>query len=211
MVGSRYENGGIAKHGAKMVTAVACAQVPKFTVILGGSFGAGNYGMCGRAYGPRFLWMWPNARIGVMGGEQAAMCWPGATRRAWKPRARASSGRGRGRLQRADPRAVRPAGPPVLRHRAALGRRHHRSGRHAAGAGLGLVGQPQCAARPPASACSGCSRGMRLDQALTPAADRQPRRDRLPHRADGTAHGPAHRLRCIPTADAGALHVRACR
>jgi 3-methylcrotonyl-CoA carboxylase beta subunit len=72
MVGRAYENEGIAKHGAKMVTAVACAQVPKFTVIVGGSFGAGNYGMCGRAYSPRFLWMWPNARISVMGGEQAA-------------------------------------------------------------------------------------------------------------------------------------------
>ncbi len=72
MVGKKYENEGIARHGAKMVTAVACAQVPKFTLIIGGSFGAGNYGMCGRAFGPRFLWMWPNARISVMGGEQAA-------------------------------------------------------------------------------------------------------------------------------------------
>jgi 3-methylcrotonyl-CoA carboxylase beta subunit len=72
MVGRKYEAGGIAADGAKMVTAVACAKVPKFTVIIGGSFGAGNYGMCGRAYGPRFLWMWPNARISVMGGEQAA-------------------------------------------------------------------------------------------------------------------------------------------
>ncbi|TAG78742.1 MAG: methylcrotonoyl-CoA carboxylase [Burkholderiales bacterium] len=72
MVGRKYENEGIARNGAKMVTAVACAQVPKFTVIIGGSFGAGNYGMCGRAYSPRFLWMWPNARISVMGGEQAA-------------------------------------------------------------------------------------------------------------------------------------------
>ncbi|HNK02165.1 MAG TPA: carboxyl transferase domain-containing protein [Accumulibacter sp.] len=72
MVGRKYENGGIARDGAKMVTAVACARVPKFTVIIGGSFGAGNYGMCGRAYSPRFLWMWPNARISVMGGEQAA-------------------------------------------------------------------------------------------------------------------------------------------
>jgi 3-methylcrotonyl-CoA carboxylase beta subunit len=72
MVGKKYEAGGIAKDGAKMVTAVACAKVPKFTVIVGGSFGAGNYGMCGRAYAPRFLWMWPNARISVMGGEQAA-------------------------------------------------------------------------------------------------------------------------------------------
>ena len=72
MVGRKYENAGIAKDGAKMVTAVACASVPKFTVVIGGSFGAGNYAMCGRAYGGRFLWMWPNARISVMGGEQAA-------------------------------------------------------------------------------------------------------------------------------------------
>jgi 3-methylcrotonyl-CoA carboxylase beta subunit len=72
MVGRKYEAGGIAKDGAKMVTAVACARVPKLTVIIGGSFGAGNYAMCGRAYGPRFLWTWPNARISVMGGEQAA-------------------------------------------------------------------------------------------------------------------------------------------
>jgi 3-methylcrotonyl-CoA carboxylase beta subunit len=72
MVGRQYEAGGIAKHGAKMVTAVACARVPKLTVVIGGSFGAGNYSMCGRAYSPRFLWMWPNARISVMGGDQAA-------------------------------------------------------------------------------------------------------------------------------------------
>jgi 3-methylcrotonyl-CoA carboxylase beta subunit len=72
MVGRKYENEGIARNGAKMVTAVATAAVPKFTVIIGGSFGAGNYGMCGRAYSPRFLWMWPNARISVMGGDQAA-------------------------------------------------------------------------------------------------------------------------------------------
>jgi 3-methylcrotonyl-CoA carboxylase beta subunit len=72
MVGQKYESGGIAKDGAKMVTAVSCSKVPKFTVIIGGSFGAGNYGMCGRAFNPRFMWMWPNARISVMGGEQAA-------------------------------------------------------------------------------------------------------------------------------------------
>jgi 3-methylcrotonyl-CoA carboxylase beta subunit len=72
MVGRKYESEGIARHGAKMVTAVATASVPKFTVIIGGSYGAGNYGMCGRAFSPRFLWMWPNARICVMGGEQAA-------------------------------------------------------------------------------------------------------------------------------------------
>ena len=73
MVGKKYEAGGIARDGAKLVTAVATANVPKFTVVIGGSYGAGNYGMCGRAYSPRFLWMWPNARISVMGGEQAAM------------------------------------------------------------------------------------------------------------------------------------------
>jgi acetyl-CoA carboxylase carboxyltransferase component len=72
MVGQKYEHEGIAKHGAKMVTAVASAEVPKFTVIIGGSFGAGNYAMCGRAYSPRFLWTWPNAQISVMGGQQAA-------------------------------------------------------------------------------------------------------------------------------------------
>jgi 3-methylcrotonyl-CoA carboxylase beta subunit len=72
MVGRKYENAGIAKDGAKMVTAVACSHVPKFTVVIGGSFGAGNYAMCGRSYSPRFLWLWPNARISVMGGEQAA-------------------------------------------------------------------------------------------------------------------------------------------
>jgi acetyl-CoA carboxylase carboxyltransferase component len=72
MVGKEYEAGGIARDGAKLVMAVACAEVPKFTVVIGGSFGAGNYGMCGRAYSPRQLWMWPNARISVMGGEQAA-------------------------------------------------------------------------------------------------------------------------------------------
>jgi acetyl-CoA carboxylase carboxyltransferase component len=72
MVGREYEAGGIARDGAKLVTAVACAEVPKFTVVIGGSFGAGNYAMCGRAYAPRQLWMWPNARISVMGGEQAA-------------------------------------------------------------------------------------------------------------------------------------------
>jgi 3-methylcrotonyl-CoA carboxylase beta subunit len=72
MVGKDAEHGGIAKHGAKLVNAVATAAVPKFTVVVGGSYGAGNYGMCGRAYSPRFMWMWPNAKIAVMGGDQAA-------------------------------------------------------------------------------------------------------------------------------------------
>jgi len=110
MVGRDYEAGGIAKHGAKMVTAVACARVPKITVIIGGSFGAGNYSMCGRAYSPRFLWTWPNARISVMGGEQAASVL--ATRPARPDRGqRRAMGQRRGRrVQRAHPRPVRAAG-----------------------------------------------------------------------------------------------------
>ncbi len=122
MVGRDYEAGGIAKHGAKMVTAVACARVPKLTVVIGGSYGAGNYSMCGRAYSPRFLWMWPNARISVMGGEQAASVL--ATVRGEMTR-----GGGRG-VQGADPRPVRGPGQPVLLDRAAVGRRRHRSRRH---------------------------------------------------------------------------------
>ena len=116
MVGSEYEAGGIAKDGAKMVQAVACAEVPKFTVIIGGSFGAGNYGMCGRAYSPRLLWMWPNARISVMGGEQAAnvLSDRGATRTRSEIRAE-----------------VRARGESVLLDRAPLGRRRHRPARHA--------------------------------------------------------------------------------
>ena len=85
MVGREYEQGGIAKDGAKLVTAVSCASVPKLTVIIGGSYGAGNYGMCGRAYDPRFLWMWPNARISVMGGDQAASVLATVRGDAWTP------------------------------------------------------------------------------------------------------------------------------
>jgi acetyl-CoA carboxylase carboxyltransferase component len=126
MVGRKAEAEGIAKHGAKMVMAVANAAVPKITVIIGGSFGAGNYAMCGRAYGPRFLFMWPNARISVMGGEQAAQVLsrikrePGAfeTRRRTSPRRR-------------DPQELCARGTSLLRQRAAVGRRRHRAERHA--------------------------------------------------------------------------------
>ena len=115
MVGKEYEAGGIARDGAKLVMAVACAEVPKFTVVIGGSFGAGNYAMCGRAYEPRQLWMWPNARISVMGGEQAATVLT--------------------MVGDADPDEIRAKyearGQPVLLDRAALGRRHHRPARHA--------------------------------------------------------------------------------
>lgn len=125
MVGKAYEAGGIAKDGAKLVTAVASAKVPKFTVIIGGSFGAGNYGMCGRAYSPRFLWMWPNARISVMGGETGGVR-SGANparrhRGRWPPLVQ---GRGRG-VQTADPGKIRAGGTSLLRQRETLGRWHH--------------------------------------------------------------------------------------
>ena len=115
MVGRKYEAGGIAKDGAKLVTAVSTTSVPKFTVIIGGSYGAGNYGMCGRAYGPRFLFMWPNARISVMGGEQAAMVL------AQVRRGEAQS-HGQEEAFKAPIRAqYESAGPSVLRHRAVVG------------------------------------------------------------------------------------------
>ena len=98
MVGQEYENRGIAKDGAKLVTAVASSVVPKFTVVIGGSYGAGNYGMCGRAYDPRFLWMWPNARISVMGGEQAAAVLATVKRDGIEAARRGVVGRGRGRV-----------------------------------------------------------------------------------------------------------------
>ena len=148
MVGRKYENEGIARAGAKMVTAVACANVPKFTVIIGGSFGAGNYGMCGRAYSPRFLWMWPNARISVMGGEQAASVLATVRRDGIEGKGGQWSADEEEALQGADPRPVRSAGPPVLRQRAPVGRRRDRPGRHAPRAGAGPVGQPQRARSP---------------------------------------------------------------
>ena len=132
MVGKKYEAGGIAKDGAKMVTAVSCARVPKITMIIGGSFGAGNYGMCGRAFGPRFLWMWPNARISVMGGEQAANVLAQVKRDGIDGEEAGLERGGGGGLQGADPRPVRDAGPSLLRQRAAVGRRRDRPGRQPA-------------------------------------------------------------------------------
>ena len=125
MVGREYEAGGIAKDGAKMVMAVACAEVPKFTVIVGGSFGAGNYAMAGRAYQPRFLWTWPNA---------GSASWAASRRRGSSRRSAGVRGRRRARrLRGADPRDLRARGLAVLRDGPALGRRRHRSARHAAG------------------------------------------------------------------------------
>ena len=127
MVGRKYEAEGIAKHGAKLVTAVATAQVPKITMLVGGSFGAGNYGMCGRAFSPRFLWTWPNSRISVMGGEQAAgVLAHGQARRHRAQGRRLDRGGGSG-VQRAGAGPVRTPGPSALCLGAALGRRHHRS------------------------------------------------------------------------------------
>ncbi len=127
MVGRKVENEGIARHGAKMVTAVSCAQVPKFTVIIGGSFGAGNYGMCGRAFG----------RAGRQrAGHRAA--------RQHRGQGRQLERRGRTEVQGAHPRAVRAPGSPVLRHRAAVGRRRDRPARHARDAGAGAVGGAEC-------------------------------------------------------------------
>ena len=117
--------------------------MPKFTVIIGGSFGAGNYGMCGRAYGPRFLWMWPNARISVMGGEQAASVLAQVRRDSRAGRERPLERGAGGGVQGADPRAIRDPGPPLLRQRAAVGRRRHRPGRHADDLGAGDLRQPQ--------------------------------------------------------------------
>ena len=134
MVGREYEAGGIAKDGAKLVAAVSTARVPKLTVIVGGSFGAGNYGMCGRAYDPRFLWSWPNARISVMGGEQAAT----VMTEVGQPEVGAQL-----------KRAVRAPGPSVLRDRPPVGRRRDRPARHAPRARPRARRLRERAARPP--------------------------------------------------------------
>ena len=127
MVGRQYERGGIAKDGAKMVHAVANSVVPKFTVVIGGSFGAGNYGMCGRAYDPRFLWMWPNARISVMGGEQAAGVLTTVKRDQLAREGKTLSDQGGAGDPRTDSREIRSGRIAVLLHRASLGRWDSRS------------------------------------------------------------------------------------
>ncbi len=147
MVGKKFEHGGIAKDGAKMVNAVACSRVPKYTVIIGGSFGAGNYAMCGRAYSPRMIWTWPNARISVMGGEQAAQVLATVRSDGMKARNQTWPDEERQAVHERDPRAVRGAGQPVLRDRAAVGRWRHRSDRHAPRA---RPGDQRCDARPEA-------------------------------------------------------------
>ncbi len=193
MVGKEYENKGIARDGAKLVTAVACSVVPKFTVVIGGSFGAGNYGMCGRAYDPRFLWMWPNARISVMGGEQAAAVLA-EVRRPDDPVPVEE-------FKEQDPRAVRRPGLAVLLHRPAVGRRRHRPRRHPPrprhGAGRGRP-------RPdPGAVVRRLPDVMRRCSGLRP--HRQPGRDRAAGGPDLRAAG--YRPVMIHTdLDAGAPH-----
>ena len=143
MVGREYENRGLARDGAKMVMAVANARVPKFTVIVGGSFGAGNYGMCGRAYSPRQLWMWPNARISVMGGQQAASVLLQVRLDALAREGRDMTPRGARGVHGADARVLRTRGIALLLDRAAVGRRRHRPRGHADGARAGPVRGPQ--------------------------------------------------------------------
>ena len=159
MVGGKYEAGGIAKDGAKMVTAVASAEVPKFTVLIGGSFGAGNYGMCGRAYSPRLLFTWPNSRISVMGGEQAASVLATVKRDAIEAKGETWSAEEEEAFKAPIRAALRGGRQSVLRHGPSVGRRHHRSGRRPAT----CWGSPSAPAstrpsRTPPSASSGCKR-----------------------------------------------------
>ncbi len=143
IVGSKYERAGIAKDGAKMVHAVANSVVPKFTVIIGGSFGAGNYGMCGRAYEPRLLWMWPNARISVMGGEQAACVLTTVKRDQLAREGKAFSNEEDFAIRQPILDKYEARRFPLLLHRAPVGRRHPRSGRDAPDAGAGAVRRVQ--------------------------------------------------------------------
>ncbi len=145
MVGRDYEAGGIAKDGAKMVAAVACAQVPKITVIIGGSYGAGNYGMCGRAYGPRFLFTWPNARISVMGGEQAASVLATVRRENIEAEGKSWSEVEEEEFKQPIREQYEAEGNPYYAHRAAVGRRHHHARRNAPRVGAMLLGGAECA------------------------------------------------------------------
>ncbi len=143
IVGREYEQRGIARDGAKLVTAVAGAAVPKLTVIIGGSYGAGNYGMCGRAFDPRFLWMWPNARISVMGGPQAASTLLTVRQAALAARGETISDEEATAFTRPILDSFEREGQSLLRHRPTLGRRRDRPGGHAAGAGPGARRRPQ--------------------------------------------------------------------
>ena len=176
--------------------------MPKLTVLIGGSFGAGNYGMCGRAYGPRFLWSWPNSRISVMGGEQAASVLATVRRDALEAQGKSWSAQEEEAVQGADPRAVRAAGQSLLRDRAAVGRRHHRSGADATRARAGPARRAQCADRTDA---------LRRLPDVTACFERILIANRGEIACRIIAHLPAagHRTVAVYSeADAGALHVR---
>ena len=145
MVGTEAERGGIVKHGSKMIQAVANATVPQITIVIGGSFGAGNYGMCGRAYDPRFIFAWPNSRTAVMGGEQAAGVMKTVTEQKFLREGKEPPKEQIDKMFKGDRRPVRPRIDRALRHRASVGRRHHRSARHAAHARLHSLDRPRIA------------------------------------------------------------------
>ena len=228
MVGQQYERAGIAKDGAKMVHAVANAPVPKFTVVIGGSFGAGNYGMCGRAYDPRLLWMWPNARISVMGGEQAATVLATVKRDQRAREGRPLSEEEEAGDSDADPREVRDRGLSLLLHRAPVGRRHPGSAAHARRPGARRVGVLQRADRPrevrrvpdvasvmqsrtrlgPRSAAGPWSVGARSRQIDT---DRRVAKDRREPRERPLARRCSSRARGQSRRDRGARHARLSR
>ncbi len=197
MVGKKYEAGGIARDGAKLVTAVATAGVPKFTVVIGGSYGAGNYGMSGRAYSPRFLWMWPNARISVMGGEQASMVLSQVRRDNIEAKGESWSAEEEDKFRAPIRAQYESQGNPYYATRAAVGRRRDRPRRYAAGAGPWICRpRPMRRSNRRNSACSGCDADdgpLETLPAFSHAPDRQPRRDRLPRHPLRPRHGPAHR------------------
>ena len=143
MVGTEAERGGIVKHGSKMIQAVANATVPQITIVIGGSFGAGNYGMCGRAYDPRFIFAWPNSRTAVMGGEQAAGVMKTVTEQKFIREGKEPPERADRQDVQGDRRPVRQGVDGALRHRPSVGRRHHRSARHAPHPRLHPVDRPR--------------------------------------------------------------------
>jgi 3-methylcrotonyl-CoA carboxylase beta subunit len=182
MVGGKYEAEGIARHGAKLVTAVATANVPKITVLIGGSFGAGNYGMCGRAYQPRFLFTWPNSRISVMGGEQAASVLATVHRDApnWSPEeTEAFKAPIRARFEAEGD----PITPPLACGTMASSTRRRPATFSASRWASAWKGQRP---NPPALACSGCDGHVQQDPY------RQSWRNRLPHHPHRAAHGHRH-------------------
>ena len=182
MVGRQYERGGIAKDGAKMVHAVANSVVPKFTVIIGGSFGAGNYGMCGRAYEPRLLWMWPNARISVMGGEQAAGVLTTVKRDQLAREGKTlSPRRKKRRFATRSSRSTSAEGSPYYSTARLVGRWHSGSGGDAIGAGARACPPPTTRRfLRPSSASSGCRSVPGIEVASKDSRRELGRHDRAP-------------------------------